>query len=568
MNLIDTKIILDEETRIYYGEDKKYRGITRMIRNQLFPNMYGEVPPQVLENAMKRGNRIHAELTMYDVLGTIRSKEVEWYKKVLEEHNLKIHSNEYIVTDWENFASPIDKVGSIAEEIVLVDVKATYKLNIEYVRWQLSIYKYFFELNNPHLKVKRLYVLHVKDGARLVPIDPIPEEIVKELIRCENNGEQFENPLDPKLTKEESKLELKERAEKVEKIMEEKNQLQVVTPEEYGLEEKTANELTVGLKQVLQERELLIEEFETVSKLEISLETIPKFKTLRNKIVKNRTQGINKWHKTGKEYFLRGGQFLDAIRRREVEVNENMEKVLKDGEDYFENQEKERLEKLQSERAKKISPYVEDAEERDYTKFEEDEFKALFEMKKKEHEEKVEAEKKAEEERIKAEKLEEEKRKALEAENAKLKAEAEKAERKEMIRKAKELKEKKEREAKELEEKKKQEEKEAKVKAKHEAELQKERDRIAKIQAEEKAKREKLEAMLKAQKELEEKVKAEAKAKKEAEANKDDTSKVGDLTTDLESLKTKYQFKSEKNKEMYIEVGKQITAIVKFINNN
>jgi hypothetical protein len=79
---------------------------------------------------------------------------------------------------------------------------------------------------------------------------------------------------------------------------------ELVKPQEYGIEEKTANELKEGLSVTLKERELLIQEFETVSKLEINEETIPKFRELRLAIQKNRTQGIDKWHKTGKEYFL------------------------------------------------------------------------------------------------------------------------------------------------------------------------------------------------------------------------------------------------------------------------
>ena len=122
MNLVDNKIILDERTRAYVGENKLYKGITRMIGKHLFPSQYGNVPKYILERAAKRGNRIHAELTMFDVLGTAKSEEVEWYKGVLKKHNLTIHENEYIVTDGEHFASPIDKVATIDGVIYLIDV--------------------------------------------------------------------------------------------------------------------------------------------------------------------------------------------------------------------------------------------------------------------------------------------------------------------------------------------------------------------------------------------------------------------------------------------------------------
>ena len=54
----------------------------------------------------------------------------------------------------------------------------------------------------------------------------------------------------------------------------------------------------------ISERELLIAEFEEVSKLKISKENLPKFKGLRLKLVKNRTQGADAWHKTGKINYI------------------------------------------------------------------------------------------------------------------------------------------------------------------------------------------------------------------------------------------------------------------------
>jgi hypothetical protein len=183
--------------------------------------------------------------------------------------------------------------------------------------------------------------------------------------------------------------------------MEQSTELSTVNPNEFGIEEKTATELTQGLQVPLDERKLLIEEFETVSKLEINHENIPAFKSLRLKIQKNRTQGIEAWHKSGKEYFLRGGQFVDAIKRKEVLINKQMEEKLKEGEDFFENQELERVAKLQAERVQRISKYVEDAYERDFTRFDEEEFEDLLVIKKKSYEERL-----AEEARIEAERLE------------------------------------------------------------------------------------------------------------------------------------------------------------------
>lgn len=332
--------------------------------------------------------------------------------------------------------------------------------------------------------------------------------------------------------------------------------LMVVNPKDFGIEEKTASELTVGLQQIIDERALLIKEFETVSKLEITEESIPKFKSLRLKVQRNRTQGINQWHKAGKEYFLRGGQFLDALRRKEILVNENMEEVLMNGEKHYENLEKERLEKLQDYRAEMLRPYVEDASERDLIKFEDDEFEAFLRIKKEEYNAKIEAEKKAEKERIAKEKAEAEERLRIKAENEQLKKEAEKREVEEKKRKAKEEKERKLREEAEAKRQKEIEEKQLEEKIKHEKQLKVERERAENLAKE-----------LKAKEEAERKLREEAEAKRQAELNKGDESKLNDLIEELNILKSKYTFKSDKNKKMYESTGLLIDKVINYIKN-
>lgn len=73
------------------------------------------------------------------------------------------------------------------------------------------------------------------------------------------------------------------------------------------------------------------------------------------------------------------------------------------------------------------------------------------------------------------------------------------------------------------------------------------------------------------QKELEAKAEAERKAKEAEEAriqselNKGDAAKVKDLIHDLETLKTKYSFKSAKNKKMYADVSVLIDKVINHI---
>jgi hypothetical protein len=284
-----------------------------------------------------------------------------------------------------------------------------------------------------------------------------------------------------------------------------------IDPKQFGIEEKQAKEIQSGLAVAIEERKSLIGEFEKVSKLEITEENLPAFKELRLRIVKNRTQGIEKWHKTSKEYFLRGGQFVDAIKRKEIQINESMEEKLLEGEKHFERLEKERMQKLKETRVKLLLPYYEDAEMLGLEAMNEDVFNSFLVAKKREYEERIEAEKKAEEERIAKEKAEAERVRLQEIENAKLKAEAEKRE-KEIEAERKRVEAEREKERKEAD---------AKQKAIQE-QARKEREKAEAIAKAEAEKRAKLEAELQAKKEAEQKAEnerkaSEEKAKKEAE---------------------------------------------------
>jgi len=104
-----------------------------------------------------------------------------------------------------------------------------------------------------------------------------------------------------------------------------------------------------------------------------------------------------------------------------------------------------------------------------------------------------------------------------------------------------------------------------------EARLKREEEaRIAKAKAEEaekkakaeKAEKDRIAAELKRREEAESKAKAEEEARIEAELNKGDAEKVEDLVDDLNGLKTKYKFKSSKNRKMYEELSSLINELI------
>ncbi len=198
---------------------------------------------------------------------------------------------------------------------------------------------------------------------------------------------------------------------------------QIIKAEDYGINPIEAAKLTKGLSTIQAERDLLAVEFEQLSQLELLQENIPKFKALRLKIQKNRTQGINNWHKVNKEFFLTGGKFVDAIKRKEVQVNEAMETKLMNAEKHFENLEKERVALLQKERVELIAPYLEDANLRDLSSMESDVWNIFLKSKKDIHQAEIDRIEKEKEEAIAKAEADRIKQEEIQAENERLKLE-------------------------------------------------------------------------------------------------------------------------------------------------
>ncbi len=197
--LQDSGVCFNSEEHRYFLNGKKLSGITGLLHKHIFADMYADVPLFVLKRAAERGTMIHESVELLDAgfEPAESTLEIENYKRIKKEYGLSTIANEYIVTDKTNFASGIDLVLSDKENnIILADIKTTSVLNTEYVKWQLSIYAYLFELQNPELKVHSLYALWLRgDKSEFVEVERIDAAIVKDLLKCEVEDRRFINPL-------------------------------------------------------------------------------------------------------------------------------------------------------------------------------------------------------------------------------------------------------------------------------------------------------------------------------------------------------------------------------------
>jgi hypothetical protein len=184
---------------------------------------------------------------------------------------------------------------------------------------------------------------------------------------------------------------------------------ELIKAEAYGIDKTAAKELVDGLTTTLAERDILKKAYLELLKLEVTKDNLTVFKDLRLKILRNRTQGIEVWRENKKRFFLTGGNFVDATAKMYKDENSIWESKLMDAEKTFENIEKALLLELQTARANLISPYLGDADERDYTKLDEYEFEAILALKIRKFNEAEEA-RKIEEQEAEAKRLAEEKK--------------------------------------------------------------------------------------------------------------------------------------------------------------
>lgn len=208
ITLKESGVMFVEECHSYFLNGKELKGITGMIERQLFPHKLDGIPASVLKNAAELGSAIHKACQMYDEIMIDNGlPQVAVYKKLLEKDfpTSTVIANEYIVTDGEHFASPIDKVIQIDDDMVaIVDVKTTYELDKEYVSWQTSIYKHLFEKQNPGIKVGALLALWLPKNdnqlskAGFFVVDDKGSEAVVALMEAEKKGEKYVPVVTPK----------------------------------------------------------------------------------------------------------------------------------------------------------------------------------------------------------------------------------------------------------------------------------------------------------------------------------------------------------------------------------
>lgn len=199
IKLNDSGVIFAKVAHTYTYNGKRLSGITGKISEYL-GDIFQDIEslPEFVQNniaqARDYGSAVHAAIEDYfdgDIPDFEFMAEVNVVKKQLKDLGLKMIASEYSVTDREVYASCIDAILVDKDNnIYLGDFKTAKTDSKKKNSIQLSIYKRFFELINPHLKVKGCVVLRVNHRYdnesqylnKTYPIDIVSDGVIDDVL--------------------------------------------------------------------------------------------------------------------------------------------------------------------------------------------------------------------------------------------------------------------------------------------------------------------------------------------------------------------------------------------------
>lgn len=188
-----SQVVFSELDHTYTLDGKSLSGVTSILNRQLFADKYSGISDEVLNKAAEYGKGIHESIELYDSLGIGEDEDaVKSYIKLCQKEGLTRLDNEYLISDNDYVASSIDVV---FDDCSLADIKTTSHLDEEYVSWQLSIYAYLFEKQNPDLQANRLLAIWIPKARygkpKVVEVSRKPVSEVVRLIEADKAGQQY-----------------------------------------------------------------------------------------------------------------------------------------------------------------------------------------------------------------------------------------------------------------------------------------------------------------------------------------------------------------------------------------
>lgn len=120
--------------------------VTQIVRDVLKQDL-SHIPRYILANAARFGTSVHEGIEAFfngDTWMPFDEREARCvfnYIKLKQDHEWYLRNAEQIVAYKNIFAGRYDQIVQKDDKLYLLDIKTNYKLDIEYLSWQLSLYE-------------------------------------------------------------------------------------------------------------------------------------------------------------------------------------------------------------------------------------------------------------------------------------------------------------------------------------------------------------------------------------------------------------------------------------------
>lgn len=132
-----------EAEHIYLVDGIIVPSVSTILGATIFKDKYANVPSYILNAKRDFGTNVHKaiETSMSEYLTYEELLSYEDYERLVREHNIEPVEHEQIVHYDLLYAGTFDMIALWGELQSLGDVKTTYRLDVEYLSWQLTMYE-------------------------------------------------------------------------------------------------------------------------------------------------------------------------------------------------------------------------------------------------------------------------------------------------------------------------------------------------------------------------------------------------------------------------------------------
>lgn len=183
-----------EDIHCYLANGVILPSITTILKNK-FGAKYEGIPQEILKRAAEKGTYMHETIQKYEEQGIENDlQELEGYIELKKQYKWKCIENEIpVVLFIDNkpvACGRLDMVYKIGNKLGIMDFKRTYKIDLEYLMYQLNIYRLAYQ-QCYNKKIKDLKGCHLRENKHKIYEIPIDEELVIDYVKEWLNGKMY-----------------------------------------------------------------------------------------------------------------------------------------------------------------------------------------------------------------------------------------------------------------------------------------------------------------------------------------------------------------------------------------